>query len=81
MLQPGKFRIDASYHKFRFTTPTSTTALRGDQQPMIDEEEDDDNPEFYSFHGYETWSPSTLSSIYQTDFRGLFFITKRVIFI
>lgn len=68
MFQPGKFRIHSSYHKFRFTTPTTTTALRGDQQPIIDE---DDIPDFYSFDGYETWSPATLSPIYRTDFRGL----------
>lgn len=68
MFQPGKFRIHSSYHKFRITTPTSTTALRGDQQPITDE---DDIPDFYSIHGYETWSPATKSPIYQTDFRGL----------
>lgn len=69
MFQHGKFRIHSTYRKFRITTPTSTTALRGDQQPIIDE---DDIPDFYSLHGYGTWLPATKSPIYRTDFGGLF---------
>lgn len=69
LLQPGKVRIHSTFYKFRFTTPTTTTALRGDQQPVIDE---DDIPDFYSIHNYETWSPATMSPIYRTDFGGLF---------
>lgn len=72
LFQPGKTRYHSSYHKFRFTTPTTTTALRGDQQPRIDEDDYDDIPDFYSINGYETWSSATISPIYRTDdFRGL----------
>lgn len=59
----------STFYKFRFTTPTTTTALRGDQQPVIDE---DDIPEFYSIHDFREWSPATMSPIYRTDFGGLF---------
>lgn len=56
------------------TTPPTTTALRGDQQPPIDEYLNEDDPEFYPLGGIDRTRYHVIKSpTYQTFDKGLSF--------
>lgn len=64
-----------SYDPWKMTTPSTTTALRGDQQPSNDDDihEHEDDPEFYPLIGIDRTRYHVIKTPpYQTFDKGLF---------